>query len=597
MKSNKTTRGLTSSTWNLGLLYKSVKDPKIEEDVVSIEKLIGDFASRFDVSDKSYLKDKEALLIILTEYDKLQEKITDFRPMSYLVSLKDIDSKNTEAISKISLITDRLTKAENKLLFFEISIGTISTELKKDILSDGKFEHYRVLLSRIFDDAKYRLSVPEERILELKSLPAYDMWLLMNQRILSDLKIKWKGKYIPYSQASNLVVSLPKSKDRENLDKEISKEIKRVSPVAEAEMNAIVTNKKINDSLRGYNNAYDATIRGYRNEPETVLALANEVTKSFPIAHRFYKIKARLIKQKRLHYYDRSAEIGRIKRKFDFRESTKILLEIFGSLNPIYKKTLDEYVKNGQIDSHPRMGKTGGAYCRGAYSEPSYILLNHADDFRSFKTYAHEMGHAFHTLLSRSQGPLYVDYSTALAETASTLFESIALDSIFDTLSDREKMIALHDEINNNIATVFRQIACFNFEKNIHESVRTKGFLSKEELANMHNKHMKAYLGPVFDLTEDDGLFFVGWPHIRRFFYVYSYAFGLLVSKALLRKYKQDKSFWSSIERFLSAGGKDSPENILLKIGIDVRKPDFWREGLAEIEADIDMLEKLTNSR
>ena len=204
------------------------------------------------------------------------------------------------------------------------------------------------------------------------------------------------------------------------------------------------------------------------------------------------------------------------------------------------------------------------------------------------------MGHAFHGELSRSQGPIYSQYSTALAETASTLFESLVMDSVFDSLSDAEKIVVLHDKINDDISTIFRQVACFNFEKDIHEAVRTKGFVTKEVIAELHNKNMKEYLGPVFDLDPNAGYAFVSWSHIRRFFYVYTYAYGMLVSKALLRRYRQDKSFWTSIEKFLSSGGKASPEEILAEIGIDMSSPEFFREGIAEIEADIEKLKKLT---
>ena len=108
---------------------------------------------------------------------------------------------------------------------------------------------------------------------------------------------------------------------------------------------------------------------------------------------------------------------------------------------------------------------------------------------------------------------------------------------------------------------------------------------------------MKAYLGPIFELTEDEGYFWVSWSHIRRFFYVYSYAYGQLVSKALLRRHRADPKFWKSIETFLSAGGKASPEEILVEIGIDVYSPKFWQEGLDEIKRDIVELEKLTKNK
>jgi oligoendopeptidase F len=584
------------TTWNFSLLYKSIDDPKIEKDIEKIEEGIDVFSKRFDVEDKKYLRDKDALFLLLTEYENLEKRTVDLQPLNYLSCLIDTDSKNNKAISKISLFENRLVQAQNKMLFFEISLGTIDQAFREQILSDDRFKHYRFQLNKIFDDQKYTLSIKEEKIMGLKSLPSYDMWVMMNDRILSDIKIKWKNKLIPGSEALDLVQNLPKQKDRARLSLEINKEIKKMAPVAEAEINAIVTNKKINDSLRGYKEAFDATVQGYRNDKKTVLTLVNEVTNNFKISHKFYKIKSRLLNVKKMGYFDRGAPIGKISKKFDFVQSTKLLGNIFGSINPLYKKILDQYTDNGQIDVYPKVGKIGGAYCRGSYTEPTYVLLNHADDYRSFETYAHEMGHAFHTYLSRSQSPIYAGYSTVLAETASTLFENIALNSVYDSLSKKEKIIALHDKINGDIATIFRQIACFNFEKDIHDSVRAKGFLSKEELADMHNKHMQAYLGPSFELKQDDGLFFVNWSHIRRFFYVYSYAFGLLVSKALLRRYKQDPAFWTSIEKFLSTGGRDTPENILKDIGIDVTKPDFWKEGLLEIEEDIKTLDELTKS-
>lgn len=104
---------------------------------------------------------------------------------------------------------------------------------------------------------------------------------------------------------------------------------------------------------------------------------------------------------------------------------------------------------------------------------------------------------------------------------------------------------------------------------------------------------MMSYLGPKFKLTEADGYFFVYWSHIRRFFYVYTYALGYLTSSALYKRYKKDKEFLNRIEQFLSAGGSKSPVDIFKEIGIDISSPTFFQEGLESIEEDIKLLEKL----
>jgi oligoendopeptidase F len=221
------------------------------------------------------------------------------------------------------------------------------------------------------------------------------------------------------------------------------------------------------------------------------------------------------------------------------------------------------------------------------------VMLNHTEDIQAVSTMAHEMGHAFHSELSKSQSPIYQDYTISVAEVASTLFENFAFEEMLGKLSEKEKVIALHNQINDDVSTIFRQIACFNFELELHKTIREKGSIPKEEIAKMLNKHMKSYLGPIMKLTDNDGYFFVKWSHIRNFFYVYSYAYGQIISKALYARYKEDKSFLSKIEQFLSAGGSKSPEQIFKDIGIDVSKPEFFEAGLKQVEADIKLLEQL----
>jgi len=407
--------------------------------------------------------------------------------------------------------------------------------------------------------------------------------------------LRWKGKMIPLPEAQNLIAEAATA-DRRKLHAGVTEAFKAVADFSESEMNAIYLNKKINDELRNYRTPEEATILAYENEPKVVERLVQEVTAAFPISHRFYKVKAKILKVKRFQYEDRAAIAGKIKQSFAFEDALTLTRSVFESINPYYSETLNSYLRNGQIDIYPRAGKHGGAYCSGAVGKiPTFVLLNHTASLRSTETLAHEMGHAFHTELSKHQPIRYQGYTTSVAEVASTFFEQFVSEAILKKLSEKEKIIALHDRIQGDIQTIFRQIACFNFEKDLHLLIRSKGAVTKEETAALLNKHMKAYLGPLFDMRPDDGYAFVGWPHIRRFFYVYSYAYGQLISKALYARYKANPSYLEKIEQFLKAGCSKSPEQIFTEIGIDVVSPDFWKQGLAQIEADIAQLEKLTH--
>ncbi len=579
--------------WNFKLLYKSPKDPQIEADIAEAEAACAAFEAKYNTTDKAFLHDHKVLLEALNDYEKLAA-LKDVKAILYFYSLIDIDANNKLALSNIPLIESRRTAMNNKILFFGVLVGKISKSGQKKILEDMTLSKYHVLLSRIFADGEHTLSIPEEKIMSLKAQPSHDMWIAGNEKLLNNKSLVWKGKQTPIFSAIGQIKLLKSASDRSKLSSLVINELKAVAPFSEAEINAIYTNKKINDELRGYSKPFDATVLDFRNDSKVVEELIKVVTESFPIAQKFYKIKAKLHKQKHLLYLDRNRGIGEAKGKYDFKTSATLLTDILSAIDPKYANIFNEYVAFGQIDVYPKIGKTGGAYCRSAYGMKTYVLLNHNDDLNSFKTLAHEMGHAFHSELSDHQGPIYCNYSTSSAETASTLFESIAIDAVFENLSDKEKIIVLHDRISDDISTIMRQVACFNFELELHNTIRKNGHVSHEEIADIHNKNMKAHLGPAFKLTRDDGYFFVQWSHIRRFFYVYSYAYGMLVSKGMLRRYRKDPTFWSSIEQFLKAGGNDSPENILRKIGIDLSSPEFFKEGLQDIADDIAKLEKLT---
>ena len=578
--------------WNLKPLYDSPEDPRIETDMKQIEQAALDFAGKYDIPEKDYLSDSSKLSRVLADYEKLMV-LFDGKPLLYFLYVRCLDSSNNQVAAKIALFSERLTKSVNAVKFLELSLGKIAKQKQKEFLADSKLGHFKYFLKCIFDDAKHHLSLQEEKIVALKSLPSHEMWVSQNDKLLNAKMVKWRGKEIAVNEALNLVSEQKTAHDRKKLSGVLTTALKNVSEFSEGEINAIYTNKKIDDELRGFSKPYEETVLQYRNDLEVVETLRKVVADNFAVSHKFYAIKAKLLKQKKLSYSDRSAKIGIVAKKFPFDKSVSLLKEIFGRVDGKYEKFLDSYVKNGEVDAFPKKGKKGGAFCSATFTTPVYILLNHVDSLRSFETLAHELGHAFHSELSRGEGALYSSYSLSLAETASTLFEAISSEALLEQMTKKEKVIALHDKINGDIATVFRQIACFNFELDLHTAVRTKGFVPKEEIAQLHNKNMKAYLGPKFELDHDDGYMFVQWSHIRRFFYVYSYAYGLLVSKALLRRYRSDPSFWQSIEKFLSAGGKDSPENILKEIGIDVRSPEFFLEGIREIEDDVKKLEEL----
>lgn len=581
----------TKTEWNLKLFYKSHTDPKIEADLKKCEKIHDDFAKKY--KDADFTKDESSLLQALTDYETLAGDSSGGRAYLYFHYSKDINAEDKKAEAEIAKMSDRLTKASNKILFFELGLAKASEGKQKRFLASKELFHFKYFLANIFKRAKHNLSEAEEKIMSLKSIPSRQLWMSYQDKQLSRQTVTWKKKDLPIEEAMAQMPTLP-TRDRRALHDLCMSKLRSISDFAEAEMNAVYTDKKINDELRGFKNPYDATLLGHETDEAMVKALSDAVSKSYKISHRFYKLKAKILKEKKLTYADRGAGIVTTDKKISFDGALTIVRNAFSAMDHDFKDILDRYLENGQIDVYPKKGKTGGAYCSGNIDTPTFVLLNHVPEMRSVMTLAHEMGHGIHFEYSKDQRPLYQGVSTAVAEVASTFFEQVVFDDVFKGLSKKEQIGALHNKINDEVSTIFRQIACFNLEKELHTIIREKGAISKEEIAAVMNKHMKEYMGPIVEMKEDDGYFFVRWGHIRNFFYVYSYAFGCLVSKALYRKYKQNPSYLHDIKTFLSAGCSKSPRDIFNDIGIDVSDPKFWQEGLAAIEDDIKTLEKLT---
>ncbi len=576
--------------WDLSLLYNSLDDKRIVNDVKSTERAYNKFNKDFN-NTQDWLNKPQSLLNTLDKYENLSKSLGD-KALYYAYYLRELDGSRADADAMLMRLEDRLTKAGTKVMFFENRLSKVDKQQQQIFLKSSILKKYKYYLQRLFLSGKHTLSESEERILALTSAPRSSLWSSGVDKLVNKQIVKLGGEKMPINEALSSTQYMTSKTKRRAWNKAIMQKLKSISEFPESEINALYTSKKTSDELRGFKNPYDATIMGYENTPNSVLALTKVVTDNFNLVHQFYKIKKEMLDIPDMQYADRAAKVGKSNKKISFTEAANIVSESFYGISDTYGEIFDRIIDNGQVDVYPKAGKSGGAYCSGGVNTPTMLLLNHTDDLNSLYTLAHEMGHAVHTERSKQQSIVYQDYSTAVAETASTFFERVVFDKIFATLSDKEKVVALHDKIQDDIATIFRQVAFFNFELELHTTIRERGWVTKEEIAQLLTKHLQAYLGKDVAVSELDGYSFVHIGHFRRYFYVYSYAFGQLISNALFEKYKKDNDYIEEIDKFLSAGGSSTPEQIFKSIDIDITKPEFWQSGIDVIRSDIKTLKK-----
>jgi len=155
------------------------------------------------------------------------------------------------------------------------------------------------------------------------------------------------------------------------------------------------------------------------------------------------------------------------------------VLDAYASFSPELAAGAERFFAESWIDAPMRPGKRPGAFC--AYTVPShhpYLLLNWTSRRRDVLTLAHELGHGLHAYLAREQGVFHQTTPLTLAETASVFGETVTFGRLLDTVSDpAERLTLLAANLEDQIATVFRQIAMNRFEHAMHTARREEGEL------------------------------------------------------------------------------------------------------------------------
>jgi oligoendopeptidase F len=223
------------------------------------------------------------------------------------------------------------------------------------------------------------------------------------------------------------------------------------------------------------------------------------------------------------------------------------------------------------------------------------VFLNYMGERRDVLTLAHELGHAVHQTLCAPLGTLLADTPLTLAETASIFGEGLVFEKLLAEASKSDRKGLLAGKIEDGLNTVVRQIAFHRFETRFH-AMRQQGEVSAEEIGKLWLEVMGESLGPAIKLNRGYEHY---WSYIGHFvhspFYVYAYAFGDLLVRALMEKRREDPAAFAPLyEELLAAGGSKTYVEALKPFGLDPREKAFWAAGVRQLEHLVDEFEALS---
>jgi oligoendopeptidase F len=584
----------TLPVWDLSEYYNGIDDPQINKDIELYNKKAEEFAKKYrgkvkDLDVKGFLdafKRKEQLKTIAG-------KLGGFAHLNSTTNMLD-----NKATALYQLVEEKLTDASKNLVFFGLEYNKISKKKEKELLSDKRMQKYVPYLKRLRKFKDYELSEEIEKTLMEKDITSGSAWVRFYEESMARLDYVVDGKKYNDAEIGKLACSSD-AKVRAKAGAEMNKVTKDNSYMVGYAYNMIMKDKAIEDEKRGFKLPMSSRNLAEEVSDETVECLAQTVRDNYKnIAWRFYKIKAKLLGMKKIHYWDRNAPLPiEDDREFSWDESVKTVLDAYKEFSPKLYNVAKEFFENDWIDVAPKKGKRSGAFCSSPLVDGHpFLMLNFVGQRRDVLTLAHELGHGCHHQLRRNNGILNERSRMTTEEVASVFGEMLVFQSMLRNAKSKEEKISLLTmKINDMINTAIRQIAFHFFETRAHAE-RKNGEVSVERLSEIWMEEMKVSLGP--SVTVDKNVDYI-WGQIGHFFflpfYVYAYSFADCVVNSLywLKMQGNIENFEDKYLDLLSKTAICDYKDIFAPFGLNPESKEFWQGGLDLISGYIDELESL----
>ena len=579
--------------WDLDDLYT---DPDaLEQDLGRTQEQAAEFERRY--RGRVNRLDSRELAQAVREFEALQVGLG--RAASYAHLSWCTDTQDPPRGALLQKTREASAQLVRKILFFELEWLQLDEARAAELLSSPELQPFRHYLEVERLRAPHVLSEPEEKILAEKRVTGRAAWNRLFDQMHGAARYAYGGEELTREE----LLSRLYDADRE-VRREAALAFSRGLEERAGEMafisNTMLADKACDDRLRKY--PHWLASRNLDNEigDEAVQVLVQAVTGRYDLVARHYRLKQRLLKLDISWDYDRYAPVGTASARYSWATARQTVLEAYRAFHPDMESIAARFFDERWIDAPPHPGKSGGAFSHQTVPPVHpYIMLNYTGNIRDVQTLAHELGHGVHQYLSRTQGYLQSRPPLTTSETASVFGEMLVFDHLLRNEPEPGvRLSILVGNIDDTMATVFRQIALHCFEERTHNARRDEGELSVDRF----NELWMETQGEMFQGSVQLGEHYrTWWSYIPHFIhtpgYVYAYAFGKLLVLALYGRYKQDANgFAGEYLKLLEAGGSDWPHVMFRRMGVDLADPDFWSTGLSMTEDMIRQAEELSES-
>ena len=358
--------------------------------------------------------------------------------------------------------------------------------------------------------------------------------------------------------------------------------------------NSVLQRGWFSAQARNYPSTLDAALDGNAIPTAVVETLVDTARNGTGPLRRYLRLRQKLLGLESYHLYDGFIPVFKSDKTYPYDSIRELVTRSVEPLGAGYVSRFREFVSGGRIDVYESPGKRSGAYSAGVYGVGPYLLLNYNDTLDAVFTFAHEAGHAMHTVLSNETQPFVnASYTIFVAEVASTTNERFLLERLLASTDDpKERFLLLQHAVDSIRDTFFTQVLFADFELQAHRRVERGEPITAEILGDLYLKLLQDYYG---DAVTIDPQYRYTWTRIPHFYntpyYVYQYATCFASSAQLFHEMTTGsaESRAAATERYLTllrSGGNDHPMNQLRKAGVDLTQR-------ATVQAVVDQLDAL----
>jgi oligoendopeptidase F len=577
--------------WDLSGLYKKFDDNVFEKEISKINNKVKVFEKYKSKLNKNISSKK-----VIEIFEKLEDITYKGYILDLYIEMKIFENTASQKWTALySQFKQFYTELSNKIMFFGLWWKDLDEKNAKRIINNG--EKYKHVLYDMRRFRKHILNENEEKIINVKDVTGrgsfFDLYNILTNSFSFDfdgkkgLTMSEMGKYAFHKDG----------KKREAASKlTLGQYEKKESLIGEIYRNIVLSWMNDGVKLRGYKSPI--SVRNMNNDisDKAVDVLLKVCEKNAHIFHEFFKLKAKILGEKKLMRHDLLAPINKIDMKFKYDEAVKTVLDVYYNFDKEFGDLANKLFKSKHVHSDIQKGKRSGACAIPvAPKKTPYILMNFLGKFEDLETLTHEMGHCIHFMMAKDKTNFDFGAGLPMSETASIFGEMLMYEYFIenDKLSKSEKTYILFNELIGLFSAIPRQAFFVMFEKQAYEMIK-KGATIKD-LDKLQYGLSKKQFGNGVIIPERYKNEWKVIPHIFDTpFYCYAYSFGNLLVLALYNMYKKEgKKFIPKYKKILSYGGSERPAKILKEIGIDIEDEKFWQSGFDEIKEKIKELKKL----